>query len=508
MLFGLLILLTALTISGVAIYYSVAGLVAIFAAAAIPIIIMGSALEVGKLVAAMWLHRYWDRAGFLLKAYLSIAVIVLMLITSMGIFGFLSKAHIEQTAGASENFAQIQRIDADIARQQTIITRAEDKIAATESKGTNNDTSIQDQIDKEQARIDSAYSRIQPAIDEQNLIINDEEAKLAGGLDLYQQQLLDIDTKLTSIETLLSSNDIKSLQSLIGVKADGDFGSQTRIAVETFKQSLNSEKIKLSQLIAEERAKITSPVIDAAREEIKRLRSIAEQQIADSDALIARLRSQLGAEDKTLTDQIIQDETAKITAANSEIDQLTEQKYTLEVEYRKLEAEVGPVKYLAEFIYGVQSDTDILESAVRWVIVVIIFVFDPLAVVLLIASQYTFMWAKQDEPPVPPPAPAKLPRSPRTPKSPREYKVELHSDIAYPDTMPPVPNTSNKLKELLKRADPETIEEVMQQLAKKETVDTTNTDTYNNNAAEKVYGLDGKLVNKAIKSIKIKNKDE
>jgi len=94
MLFGLITFLTALTISGVAIYYSVAGLVAIFAAAAVPIIIMGTSLEVGKLVTAVWLHKNWKKAPLFLKTYLSIAVLVLMLITSMGIFGFLSKAHV------------------------------------------------------------------------------------------------------------------------------------------------------------------------------------------------------------------------------------------------------------------------------------------------------------------------------------------------------------------------------------------------------------------------------
>jgi hypothetical protein len=97
MLFGILTLISALTISAVAIYYSVAGLVAIFAAAAIPIIIMGTALEVGKLITAVWLHRYWRQAAWWLKTYLSIAVVILMFITSMGIFGFLSKAHIDQT---------------------------------------------------------------------------------------------------------------------------------------------------------------------------------------------------------------------------------------------------------------------------------------------------------------------------------------------------------------------------------------------------------------------------
>ena len=104
-------MLTALTISAVAIYYSVSGLVAIFAAAALPIIIMGCALEIGKLVTAVWLHWYWRKAALWLKAYLSLAVIVLMFITSMGIFGFLSKAHIEQTSAAEEGIAQIARID-------------------------------------------------------------------------------------------------------------------------------------------------------------------------------------------------------------------------------------------------------------------------------------------------------------------------------------------------------------------------------------------------------------
>ena len=100
MFLAILTTLTALTISAVAIYYSIAGLVAIFAAAAVPIMIMGGALEVGKLVTAVWLHKHWKRATWWLKTYLTIAVVVLMFITSMGIFGFLSKAHIEQTSAS------------------------------------------------------------------------------------------------------------------------------------------------------------------------------------------------------------------------------------------------------------------------------------------------------------------------------------------------------------------------------------------------------------------------
>ena len=100
MLFGYILLAIALTISSVAAYYSIAGLTAIFAAAFWPIVIMGSVLEVGKIVTTVWLHTYWTHLKWLLKSYMSLAVIVLMFITSMGIFGFLSRAHIEVTSQA------------------------------------------------------------------------------------------------------------------------------------------------------------------------------------------------------------------------------------------------------------------------------------------------------------------------------------------------------------------------------------------------------------------------
>ena len=116
MFLAILTFLSAITISAVAIYYSVAGLAAIFAAAVIPIIIMGVSLEVGKLVTAVWLHRNWNRAVWWLKTYLSIAVVVLMFITSMGIFGYLSKAHIEQTSLSIEQSASIETLDEKMIR--------------------------------------------------------------------------------------------------------------------------------------------------------------------------------------------------------------------------------------------------------------------------------------------------------------------------------------------------------------------------------------------------------
>ena len=138
-----------------------------------------------------------------------------------------------------------------------------------------------------------------------------------------------------------------------------------------------------------------SPVIQTARDEIKRLRSSADTQIANSQTLIQKLREEIKIDGGADVDVIIDEQTARIKTANTEIDTLTEEKYTIEAEYRKLEAEVGPIKYIAEFIYE-EADRDILEQAVRWVIITIIFVFDPLAVLLLIASQYTFEWRRQD----------------------------------------------------------------------------------------------------------------
>jgi hypothetical protein len=141
-----------------------------------------------------------------------------------------------------------------------------------------------------------------------------------------------------------------------------------------------------------------SPVIQTARDEIQRLRESAEAQVVNSQALIERLRSQLAQTDKAVEiDAAVDEQLLKIKVAEAELDILTEKKYKLEGEYRMLEAEVGPIKYIAEFVYGETADNTMLEEAVRWVILIIIFVFDPLAVLLLIASQYTFEFARRNK---------------------------------------------------------------------------------------------------------------
>ena len=482
MFLAILTMLTALCISAVAIYYSVAGLVAIFAAAAVPIMIMGGVLEVGKLVTAVWLHRYWKQAAWWLKSYLALAVVVLMFITSMGIFGFLSKAHIEQTSAGEESVAQVTQIENEIVRLNAIIDRADDKIEALETSGTGADANIQSQIDKEQDRIDKAYERIKPAIEQQNKIITDARGTDANRTKPYEDQLTSITAEILRLETsakeyeakienldsdssgvepLLAQIDalekeiirvtnqlqstekgeIRAGQAIIGVSSDGLFGGNTRTALAKWVQgqrdritqiqgevaqvrkdatsTVDAERIRLADVVKDIRTvqipalkerelvmlgkidevrQTESPVIQTARDEIQRLRESAEAQVKNSQALIERLRSQLAQTDKAdEIDAAVNDQLLKIKVAEAELEILTEKKYKLEGEYRMLEAEVGPIKYIAEFIYGETADNTMLEEAVRWVILIIIFVFDPLAVLLLIASQYTFDFIRRNK---------------------------------------------------------------------------------------------------------------
>ena len=392
MFLAVLTLITALSISAVAIYYSVAGLVAIFAAAAVPIMIMGGTLEIGKLVTAVWLHRYWEKATWWLKTYLSIAVIVLMIITSMGIFGFLSKAHIEQTSASTESIEKIERLNTEITRQEIIINKAERKIEEAENQGANKNDTIQDQIDREQKRIDTAYTRIQPLVAEQQKIIQEETERKDGKLEPYLAQITSIDEDLATLSDLLNRRDsesIRRLQSIVGTRVDGTYGSRTAKQVENYRDGLIAKRESILSTITKLEEK-ESPIIISANEEIKRLRDIAEKEIADSNKVINKLRSEIGSVTPDNNTDLIEENLLKIKKANQEIDTLTEQKYSLEAEYRALEAEVGPIKYIAEFVYGEEADRDLLEEAVRWVIIILIVVFDPLAVLLLIASQYTF----------------------------------------------------------------------------------------------------------------------
>jgi hypothetical protein len=247
-------LLSGLTVSAVAIYYSVAGLVAIFSAAVIPIIVMGVALEISKLAGTVWLKQNWTRAPYFIRAYLLAAIAILMLITSMGIFGFLSKAHSDQSL-----------VSGDV-----------------------------------QSRI----------------AIYDEKIKTAkDNIDANRKALKQMD---------------EAVDQVMGRSSD-EKGADKAVAIRRAQQK---ERV--------------------------------------------RLQSEIAAEQKTVA-------------------ALSEERAPIAAEVRKVEAEVGPIKYIANFIYGDNPDANILEKAVTWVIIIIVVVFDPLAVILLLASQYSFQWFRKQE---------------------------------------------------------------------------------------------------------------
>lgn len=482
--FGFWTLFIALLISAVAAYYSIIGLTAIFAAAVIPIVIMGSALEVAKVTTAVWLHRYWDVAPGLMKFYLTTATVVLMFITSMGIFGFLSKAHVEQTSAANESVAQIERITAEISRNEAIIARAEERIAKAEGSTGSRNADIQEQIEAEQDRISKAYERVQPAIDEQNRIIENTRSNDANRTKPYEDQLTNIQNELVRLENSAKDYEasisklevdnsavqpllaqiseleaeiirvtnqinsgekaqVRAAQAIIGVTSDGLFGNTTREAlakwvsgqraritqiqgevaqvrrdasgevtaererlagvVRDIRQSqipaLKDRELQMLAKIEEVRAS-ESPLVATARQEIARIRKSVEDQIAASNRLIAELRDQIQIDNGADIDTLIDEQQIKIKEANNTIDKLTEEKYSLEAETRKLEAEVGPVKYIAELVYGENPDKNTLEQAVRWVIVLLVAVFDPLAIVLVLAGVMTInRFGRSEKPP-------------------------------------------------------------------------------------------------------------
>ena len=368
MILGILTLLSALTISAIAIYYSVAGLAAIFAAAVIPIIVMGVALEVGKLVTAVWLHRYWKQATWWLKTYLSVAVFILMFITSMGIFGFLSKAHIEQTSMSQEQVALIETLDDKETRSQAKINRWRGELDRL-LKGE--DVRVDGLIDKEQEGLDKIYARINK---EKDALRADAKFKVDQQQTRIKQAQDRRDAEIAAAEK----------------KFEGSFGGS-----KEYEEAVT--KAKNNELSVASRAQKEILAINTQLDkDLKAVDAKYDADIADINKRISDLRNQ--ANNKTVDiEGRINELEGFIETEQVKIDAVNEEKFGYEKEYRKLEAEVGPIKYIAEFIYGENADQNLLEAAVRWVIIIIIFVFDPLAVLLLIASQYTFTWARENK---------------------------------------------------------------------------------------------------------------
>ena len=252
--FATLLLMVAVSLSGIAAWYSIQGLTAIFAAAVIPITIMGGSLEFAKVLTTVWLHRYWRRADWKIRTYLTAGVFGLAMLTSMGVFGFLAKAHSDQALVGADVQSKIAVYDTKIQTAQETIT---------------GDRKALQQLD---AAVDQVMTR---------------------------------------------STDVNGAE--------------------------KSVSIRKSQ--AKERARLN-------------------KEIEDNQTAISALN---------------------------------EQSAPIRAQIRKVEADVGPIKYIAALIYGDNPNNELLERAVRWVIILIVFVFDPLALTLVIAATTTYEWMEEDE---------------------------------------------------------------------------------------------------------------
>ena len=313
-------LFVALSLSAIAAWYSIIGLTAIFAAAVTPIIIMGGALEVAKITITVWLHEHWHQAKWLMKLYLVPAVVVLMIITSMGIFGFLSKAHLDQSVPTSDVAAQVSLIDERIRVQRD--------------------------------NIDAARAAIKQMDDQVN-------------------------------ERLARSTD--------------DRGAERAVQI---------------------------------RRQQARERTALQNEIAQAQAEIARLN---------------------------------EQRAPIASELRAVEAKVGPIKYIAALIYGDDPDSNLLERAVRWMIILLVIVFDPLAIMMVLAATQSLKWHRESAAAAPPAEPAYEPDDgplsqeqveqvqesappPTEPQTILEQHPYLNQGFAHFENLKPMVATATKLK--------------------------------------------------------------
>jgi len=348
-----LILLSALSISAVSAYFSIIGLTTMFPSAFWSIVIMGGVLEIGKLVSASWLHHNWRVAPRSLKIYLTTAVVVLIFITSMGIFGFLSKSHIEHQKSAEKNAILMTQIDDKISREQEYISRQKEYI---DQLSTLTDQSSQKSvynIELEQKKINDLYDSL-----DKNLAFDVKEIeRLNNRRSSLDQELSD----LSNSSGGLFSNKNKKIEEL----------------------NLKQKK---------EREEIDSK-IKAAEDRISKMRESTQSQV---DAVRKKIdeRQDSPSESEDL-DKKREEHNQNIKLAHERIDSMESEKFEYKNAQLNLEAEVGPVKYVAELMEDLGASSIGLAEAVRIVIIILVFVFDPLAVVMLLAANLSFKMRKR-----------------------------------------------------------------------------------------------------------------
>ena len=418
MFLGLLILFVALALSGIAAYYSIIGLTAIFAAAVLPIIVMGGVLEVAKLACTVWLHQNWQRARFIMKIYLVPAVAILMFITSMGIFGFLSKSHIEQSALGTEQIAQVKVIDEKLVRAQAKVQRWNDEIGRLNKGETSG--RIDGLISREQERIKNANLRIQPQIDQENAKIkvfreqaaveveqqnkrlNDAQKRTSADINLAEKRLAQLDKDVAAYTSQGTVKGGVFTADIDNVKKGNQLRAQQKPERDELTRAIQQAKdneIGVASRVQREITNINKRLaeqIKGVEQNVDKIRASITDTIESANSNIAKYTLEAGSSNKNV-DVRIKELELNIEKIQPEIDGLREEKFVFEKQYRQFEAEVGPVKYIAQLIYGDNPDQNLLEAAVRWVIILIVAVFDPLAIMMLLAATETFAWRREEK---------------------------------------------------------------------------------------------------------------
>jgi hypothetical protein len=347
-----IIFLSGISISLVAAYFSIVGLATMFPGSMEAIIIMGAVLEIGKLVAAVWLHKNWHEAFGFLKYYLLLAVIVLSGITSMGIFGFLSKSHVEHGASIEKEQAVITQIENKIKRKQVFIDQRKDLLSQFEQQSKSNNEGS-DQIIKR--------------LDDRIKSIKEEETSL---LQVQNDSLLKLETEQEKLDQELESSK----------KSTGFFG------VNNFDAVNNSQKTKREK-IAQDRNSVLEKIESVKKDTIQKISEVRTQidsiQFQDKPTLV--------------DDPKIAEYRNDIEKAYNDIGELDNEKFEYGAALRALETEIGPIKYIVGAIdewIGLDVNT---EQAIRIIIIILIFVFDPLAILLLISATITYSKNKEED---------------------------------------------------------------------------------------------------------------
>lgn len=352
----ILLLASALSISLVAATFSIVGLSVIFAGAFWSVIIMGSVLEVAKLVTAVWLHANWTKASFFLKSYLSIAVVVLIGITSMGIFGYLSKAHIEHERQSQKVAAVISQIDNKIQRENAEINRLNESISQAKERLKDFTSRTDVNFDREEEKIKS----IEQSLDK-NIKIEQEY------IDKLTDRRRELDAEVALIES----------------KSGGIFSNKKK-KLEELDQAQASERQEIKNKTAKHETSI-SAYRSSAAEEIKKIRDKIDSY-QDKD-----LTSQSGLDD------LIETSSQKIKSIQNDIEELEIKKFDEKDSLSEIEAEIGPVKYVAEVLRELNIIDLEDDSAVRMITIIIMLVFDPLAVLMLLAATSTVRISLNDK---------------------------------------------------------------------------------------------------------------